>query len=208
MFNYIPNLKKQELVSGTESTYNKVDSVYINYDNIPRKVKNLFIKVKVPQSYIDNPYTWELWYVRDQDSPEIIAEKYYGDSNYYWIILLFNNMINRYDDWPLNERSFNKKIIRDYGSLRYSMIIPHCYVKLTSRDVIDEYNNIETIIDEDYKISPTTYEKLSFNERNSFKLITKYDYELSNNEERRNIRILKQNIIPDFLSEFKRMVEL
>lgn len=208
MFNYIPNLKKQVLVSGTESTYNKVDGMYINYDNIPRKVKNLFIKVKIPQTYIDNPYTWESWYVRDEDSPEIIAKKYYGDSSYYWIVLLFNNMINIYDDWPLNEESFNKKIIRNYGSLRYSMIIPHCYVKLTSRVVIDEYNNSETIVDEDYKISPYTYEKLNLNEKNSFKLISKYDYDFSNNEEKRNIRILKQDSIPDFLSEFKRMVEL
>ena len=32
--------------------------------------------------------------MQDSDTPEIIADKYYGNVEYHWVVLLFNNIID------------------------------------------------------------------------------------------------------------------
>jgi hypothetical protein len=207
MFNLIPTLKKPQLVAGTENIYEMSESMYINYDNIPRKVKNIFISVKIPDEYINNPYTWESWYVRDEDTPELMSEKYYGDVSYYWVILLFNNMVNKYDDWPLTEKSFEKRILREYGNIRYSMILPHCYVKVSTRVVTSDDEDV-IIEDEEYKVSKDTYELLDDAKKQSYRMVSKYEYELGLNDESRNIKLLKSEYMAEFINEFKRIANL
>ena len=34
------------------------------------------------------------------DTPDIIAEKYYGDADYWWLVCLFNNIINPFNAFP------------------------------------------------------------------------------------------------------------
>ena len=42
------------------------------------------------------------------DTPEIIASKYYGDPEKHWIVLLANDIINPFFDFPLNYQEFEK----------------------------------------------------------------------------------------------------
>jgi hypothetical protein len=51
--------------------------------------------------------------IKDGDTPEIVADKMYGDSELHWIILIFNEITNPYYDWALSQRklegyAFNK----------------------------------------------------------------------------------------------------
>ena len=54
------------------------------------------------------------YYIKDGETPEIIADKLYADPEYHWLVLLFNDIIHPYKDWPLDSFSLDKYIDRKY----------------------------------------------------------------------------------------------
>lgn len=54
--------------------------------------------------------------ITDDDTPDTLAYKAYGDAYRSWIILLFNNMINPIYDWPLQS-----SVLDEYIKKKYSM---------------------------------------------------------------------------------------
>jgi hypothetical protein len=123
------------------------------------------------QSVLANIAVYYPYTITDGDTPEIIAAKYYGNSNYNWVILAANNIINPYYDWPLTYQQFQATMNSLFGDLRIA--------KRTIYNYLDQYGNI---------IDQITYNSLVANQRSS---ITVYDYYFNLNESKRNI------IIPD-----------
>lgn len=72
--------------------------------------RNRFLPVSMANPYLFLPYT-----VADEDRPEDIAYYYYGSTDYTWLVLLANNIIDPYHDWPLKEEDFNKYLINKYA---------------------------------------------------------------------------------------------
>lgn len=54
--------------------------------------------------------------VPDSKKAEALAQDLYGDPNYVWVIYLFNDIIDPYYQWPLNNIQFNQLILDKYGS--------------------------------------------------------------------------------------------
>ena len=49
-------------------------------------------------------------------APSCLAFKIYGDSELHWIILLTNNITDRYYQWPLNSNDFENYLNNKYLS--------------------------------------------------------------------------------------------
>ena len=64
--------------------------------------KNIFRRFKIADAALDSLLYYKRYTVTDSDRPDLIAEKIYGDADYDWIILLANNIINPYFDWPMS----------------------------------------------------------------------------------------------------------
>lgn len=71
--------------------------------------RNRFLPVSISNPYLFLPYT-----ITDEDRPEDIAYYYYGSTDYTWLVLLANNIIDPYHDWPLKDDDFNKYLINKY----------------------------------------------------------------------------------------------
>jgi len=54
--------------------------------------------------------------MQDGDNAEIIADKYYGSSQYHWVVLMMNNIIDHTYDLVLNDNNFEGYINTTYGS--------------------------------------------------------------------------------------------
>jgi hypothetical protein len=54
--------------------------------------------------------------MQDGDNAEIIADKYYGSSQYHWIVLMMNNIIDHTYDLTLGDHNFESYINATYGS--------------------------------------------------------------------------------------------
>ena len=53
--------------------------------------------------------------VKEGETPERLADKFYGDSNYHWVILHVNEIIDPRFDWPLTTYQLEQYVGSKYG---------------------------------------------------------------------------------------------
>lgn len=53
--------------------------------------------------------------IRDEEKPETLANRVYGRSDYHWIILMYNEILDPYFQWPLSINEFEKHMETVYG---------------------------------------------------------------------------------------------
>ena len=118
--------------------------------------------------------------VTDSQTPESLSLEYYGTVKHYWVNLMINQYYDRYYDWPLTERN-----LRAYVNEKYSDPSgTHHY------EIPQESGNTEIKIEVEVVDHP------------SATLVTNFEYERYENDERKNIKVLKKVYIESFISEF------
>lgn len=168
------------------------------------RAKNLFRRIKIRDDLSDVILGFEKYIIQHNERPEQIADRVYGDVDYDWVVLLTNNIINIYDEWPMGEQEMYQHMVRKYGVDHVESV--HHWVtqeiKSTRGDVIlrDGFEVPEdfqyqrpdgTLIPKDELIRP----------------ISNYDYETQLNDYKRGIHILKPQYIDAFVEEFEKLVE-
>ena len=98
-FNDFPQIQYDPTGSGTYTT-----------------IQDIMTRIKVRDYIKNNASLFSKYSVPDGDTPEIVAFNLYRDSTYHWILLLFNQIINTYYDWPLSRKNFQKFISNKYSN--------------------------------------------------------------------------------------------
>jgi len=83
-----------------------------NYKLLP----DIMRRVKLRSGIAAGRYTFDSYDVRNNENPEDVAFKYYGDAEYHWVILLTNNITDRYYQWPLTQPQFDAFLTDKYGA--------------------------------------------------------------------------------------------
>lgn len=97
--------------------------------------RNVLFRVGIIKDVLETNINAYYYYtIKDSDRPEILAEKVYGDPQAHWIILYANNIYDPYYDWPMDDRTFQKYIIKKYGSLEWAKTNWHHYEKVIVRE--------------------------------------------------------------------------
>ena len=81
-----------------------------------KEVTDIWRKVKVRSKIANNISLYDKFDVPEGDSPETVAYKIYGDAEYFWVVCLMNNVVNRYYDWPLDEYNFQQFVADKYSN--------------------------------------------------------------------------------------------
>lgn len=98
-------------------------------------VRNVLFRVGIIKEVMEtNIDAYYLYTIRDSDRPETLAERVYGDAEAHWIILYANNIYDPYYDWPMDDRTFQKYIIKKYGSVEWAKTNYHHYEKVITRE--------------------------------------------------------------------------
>ena len=63
-------------------------------------VTDIFRRVKIRNKIKDNISLLDKYDVFEGERPEDVAYKAYGSTDYFWVITLLNNIVNRYYDAP------------------------------------------------------------------------------------------------------------
>ena len=63
-----------------------------------KSVKNLLRRVGIRAKVKTNSMLFDTYDVRNGETPESLADKLYGDSEYHWIIMLVNDITDRYHE--------------------------------------------------------------------------------------------------------------
>ncbi|MGH7745757.1 MAG: baseplate wedge protein 53 [Candidatus Dormibacteria bacterium] len=110
------------------------------------KVVNIFVRVKMLDSILNNLALFHTYNIKDSDTPEIIAAKYYNDATRHWMVLFANQIIDPYYQWPLNQANFNQNIIDQFGSAANA---------LSTIDHYEKHTNVVTTLN--YQVTVNTY---------------------------------------------------
>lgn len=195
-------------------------------------VTNIFFRMRIVREIIGNIHAYYEYLVKDDDTPEILAEKIYRDAEAHWLILMANDMVDPQYDWPLNNRDFNKYIISRYGSIENAQTTYHHYEKVIERTesltgivtenrfVINQSNVAVSMADS--TVPYDTYNSLSETqdvdtinmgdgktviEITNRAAISNYDYEYDKNEKKRAIKIIKPEYYPQIMREFDELTK-
>lgn len=87
----------------------------ISYNNV--LVRDITRRVKFLKQTIQNPYVLLPYTIQEGERAEDIAYHYYGDPNYAWLVYLANDIIDPYNEWPMDEETFRNYIIDKYQPL-------------------------------------------------------------------------------------------
>ena len=93
----------------------------IIYDSVGngefKDVKNLLRRVAIRAKVKTNTLLYDTYDVKEGESPESIADKLYDDPELHWVVLLVNDVTDRYHQWPLNYSQFNQYIADKYDNV-------------------------------------------------------------------------------------------
>lgn len=77
---------------------------------------NILAKIKFQESVKKNLAVFYSYTVKEGERPDQIAEKYYEDANYDWLIYLSNDIVDPYHQWPRTQAEMESYISAKYGS--------------------------------------------------------------------------------------------
>lgn len=130
------------------------------------------------------------YFIKDGERPDTIAYDYYGSSDYAWLVLLANQIIDPYYQWPLTDAEFHDYLIAKYGHVYpLKTQISHYVYTGIGGNTEDEIARI------DYKMTPKTYESLSDLDKSGWTAVYLYDYLAQQNIDRRQIRLLSNQYL-------------
>jgi len=83
-----------------------------NYKLLPDILK----RVKLRSGLRSGSFLFDAYDVIDGERPEDIAFQYYGDAQLHWVVLMTNNITDRYYQWPLTQPQFQEHLEDKYGA--------------------------------------------------------------------------------------------
>ena len=167
-------------------------------DGNPKGVTNLLRRVAIRSKVKSNTMLFDTYDVKSGETPESIADKLYDDSQLHWIILLVNEVIDRYHDWPLSERQFNSFLNEKYSNPDG---IHHYKIPQTSGDttVVTEVYKPDLLTDAGALSDGDAY--------NSATAVTNREYEQDRQDSLRKIRLLDPRYVTQFVDEFDALMK-
>jgi hypothetical protein len=183
------------------------------YNNV--LVRNIIARVKVFERAKRLNTIFYQYRVKDGERPDMIAHDYYGNSNYFWIIYLVNDIVDPYFDWPMSQRTFDRYIVEKYGSMaaaqaeivKYRKLDTAYYLHNTLPSVIltatdyatlsaaEKVNYTQQNQTDDVFITPDTWDRMEAGERDDYEAVYAYNMEFEANEDKRNIRLLNLDYV-------------
>tara|TARA_Y100000356_G_scaffold101084_1_gene86491 strand:+ start:209 stop:748 length:540 start_codon:yes stop_codon:yes gene_type:complete len=153
-----------------------------NYKLLPDILK----RVKLRSGLSSSRFVFDKYNVKEGERPEDIAFKYYGDAEYHWVVLMVNNITDRYYQWPMTQPDFAEFLTDKYGA--------------GNEDSIHHYELAQTSGKTTSSDSSHMLEVNSDTENAT--AITNREFEERVQNDIRQIRLLDQRYLDTFVEEF------
>ena len=161
-----------------------------NYKLLPNIIK----RVKLRSGLRSGSFLFDNYDVKDGENPEDVAFKWFGDAQLHWVILMTNNITDRYYQWPLTQPQFQEHLTDKYGVGNEDAV--HHYEKTTDSGKTSSSG-------------PSDYShKVECNSDDGTPdIITNRQYEQRKQDEYRSIRLLDQKYLNTFIEEFENLIK-
>ena len=154
-------------------------------------VTDIMRRVKVRSKIVDEASLYDKYDVPSGEKPEDTAFKHFGDAELHWVILLTNNITDRYYDWPLSFQDF-ETFVRD---------------KYANPDGIHHYE-VTRSSGKSTGSGPSDYShKIEVNsDASGAQSVSNREYEQRLQDEKRQIKLLNPSFLGTFITEFEKLI--
>ena len=185
-FRQLPNLLYPSFLSEKTSSLDYVE------------IKNVFRRVKVRNDLYNNFVVFQKYEIPEGARPDTVAEEIFGSPNLDWVILTVAGIINVRNEWPLSNRDLYNYANDKYGnSLNSTRFFETTEIKDSSGRLILPKGKV---VDSGFTIPNPTNPSASLNPVVG---ISNFIYETRINEEKRNINILREEYLSEFLEDME-----
>ena len=158
-----------------------------NYKLLP----NILKRVKLRSGIRSGAFLFDNYDVKDGERPEDIAYKYLGDAELHWVILMTNNITDRYYQWPLTQPQFQEHLEDKYGLANIDAV--HHYEKTQDSGVTSSRDHSHLVECNSDDGDPS--------------IISNRQYEQRKQDEYREIRLLDTRYLSTFVEEFETLIK-
>lgn len=164
----------------------------------------------------NDPYAYLPYTVKEGESPEEVANLYYGSTDHVWVVYHSNQIIDPYFQWPMSTEALERTIQKKYKAAAEASIGQ----ELSAQSVLQwTQNSTSSMIDNivyyydafGVKINADTYANGQINsniEASDWTAMRIYDEELRANEALRDIQLLNREYLNVAVKNLKRSLNV
>ena len=185
---------------------------------------NLVTRAYLLPSLQNNVYLYYDYTVKDFDKPESISYKYYNDQYRYWMLLYANNIFDAQAEWPMQFENFILYLKDKYSSdAANASMLPIVYTQSTIHHyekIVTTFNNVENdkttitlVVDANTYLNTTQTTQSSalpdgtiVTKQIQKNVVSIYDYELKVNDDKKNIKLIKDVYAIDMENNFSALM--
>ena len=185
-FRELPNLRYPSFLPEKTSSLDYVE------------VKNIFRRAKLRDDLQNNFTVFDKYEVPMDARPDTVAEDLYGSAQFDWVVLTVAGILNVRNEWPLSDKDIYDYSFDKYGeSLNSVRFFETKEVKDTNGRLILPEGKV---VDSNFTIPKPGEPTATLNPVTG---ISNYEYEVRLNEEKRNIFVLREEYLQEFLSDMR-----
>jgi len=176
---------------------------------------NFFKRYRINENIFSNAVFFKKYAIKDNQTPDFLANEAYGSPFYDWVILLTNNLLNRSFDWPMSNYELTKYVESKYDD-PYGEIHHYETYEIEAGYTINDAQYGEKkvialkkglVVDETFYNTPFVYwngsNYSSINGNVACRPVTVLEWQVEENEKKREIYFLKPVYLIQFVSDFK-----
>lgn len=141
-------------------------------------VQDIARRITMSSELKENSAVYDLYDVRDGETPEIVADKFYKNPQYHWVVLLYNDIIDPRYEWPLGQ----------------SDLIAYCKSKYGENNLYATHHYVNA---KGFQVNSTAFGATP---------VSNFQHEEQLNENKRRIKILNPLVVSEIVSSFEGLV--
>ena len=188
-FRELPNIRYPSFLREKTSSFDYVEA------------KNLFRRTKLRDDLQNNFTLFERYVIPGDARPDNVAQELFGSDQFDWVVLIVAGINNVRNEWPLNNRDLNNYCIDKYGdSINSNRFFETTEVKDSNGRLILPKGKV---VDQNFTIPKPGTPTATINPVVG---ISNYEYETRLNNEKRNIFVLREEYIQEFLNDMRELM--
>jgi hypothetical protein len=152
---------------------------------------NILRRVKLRSGLRSSAFLFDKYDVKDGERPEDVAFKYFGDAELHWVVLMTNNITDRYYQWPLSQPQFQEHLTDKYGAGNEDAV--HHYEKTQDSGATSSRDSSHLVECNSDDGDPD--------------IISNRQYEQRKQDEYRQIQLLDKRFLGAFVDEFEELIK-
>ena len=165
------------------------------------EIKNLFRRAKLRDDLQNNFTVFEKYEIPMGLRPDTVAEELYGSDELDWVVLTVAGILNVRNEWPLSDRDLYEYSLNKYGeSLNSTRFFETKETKDSNGRLILPKGKV---VDSNFTIPKPGEPTATLNPVVG---ISNYEYETRINDEKRNIFVLREEYLQQFLNDMRELM--